>query len=110
MAEPDSKCRHDRTRSFSGSNHRDTETQRRPPMRATLAVFSVSPCLWLFLSQLFIGLVVVQHLRITVHREPRGLPRAAVMGAMPHTLRHVHDVTLIGQEDRQRTDLVFDLA
>jgi hypothetical protein len=29
---------------------------------------------------------------------------------MPHALRHVHNVALIGEEDRQRTDLVFDLA
>src|SRR4051812_33537640 len=96
MAEPDSKCRHDRTRSFSGSNHRDTETSPR------LRVYS--------LPQFFIRLVIVEHLRITVHRETRGLSRAPVMCAMPHALRRVHDVTLIGEKNRQRTDLVFDLA
>ena len=28
---------------------------------------------------------------------------------MPHTLGHVDNVALVGEEDRQRTDLVFDL-
>src|SRR5262245_15552982 len=32
------------------------------------------------------------------------------MCAMPHPLRHIDNITLIGEEDRQGTDLIFDLA
>ena len=81
MAEPDLKCRRDPTPSFSGK--RD-------------------------LSQFVIGLIVVQHFRVPVHGETRGSSCPAVMRAMPHSFWRIDDVALIGEEDRQRTNLVFD--
>ena len=53
-------------------------------------------------------LEVVQQLRVAVHRQPRRVARAAMVGAVPHLLRHEDDVALHGVEDRQVADLVVD--
>src|SRR5262245_41591827 len=81
--------------------HRDTKTQRHEENAALKSfVAAFSSCLCVFVSlclfQLFTRLIVVQHFRVAVHRETRRRPRPAVMCAMPHALRYVNDVTLIG--------------
>src|SRR6266516_8022060 len=52
---------------------------------------------------------VVQKILVAVHRQPRGHRCRTVGGEMPRLFRHVHDVALVGEEDRKRADAVANL-
>src|SRR5262245_50127394 len=60
------------------------------------------------LLHLFSPLEIVEQLRIAVHGQARRVAGAAVVRAMPHLLRHEHDVALRRVEDRQVANLVVD--
>src|SRR5215471_10395194 len=62
------------------------------------------------LSQFLVRLVIVQQVRVSVHCEPCRRSGSAMMRTMPGLFRNVNDVALVGQEDRKRANLVFNLA